>query len=54
MCPIKVRFALSSSAVFSRTDITTDSETFYSSVMDYFEDPEEEEGVRELLVWWNR
>lgn len=51
---IKVRFALSSSAVFSRTDITTDSETFYNSVMDYFEDPDEQEGVQELLVWWNR
>ena len=45
---------LSSSAVFSRTDITTDTETFYNSVMDYFEDPDEEEGVQELLVWWNR
>ena len=49
----QVQFTLSSSAVFSRSDITTDSKTFYSSVMDYFEDLEEQEGVQELLVWWN-
>jgi len=50
----QVRFALSSSAVFSRTDTVTDSERFYSSVLDYFEDPDEQEEIRELLVWWNR
>ena len=53
ICTIKICFVLSSSAVFSRTDITTDSETFYNSIMDYFEDSDEEEGVQELLVWWN-
>ena len=46
MCMVyQVQFALSSSAIFSRSGITTDSETFYSSVMDYFEDPDKQEGV---------
>jgi hypothetical protein len=50
----KVRFALSSSSVFSRTDTTTDSETFYHSLLDLLEDPEEVKEVDELLTWWNR
>ncbi|KAG1886261.1 hypothetical protein F4604DRAFT_1878077 [Suillus subluteus] len=49
-----VRFALSSSSVFSRTDTTTDSETFYHSLLDLFEDPDESKEVNELLTWWNR
>jgi hypothetical protein len=40
--------------VFSRTDTVTDSERFYSSVLDYFEDVDEQDEVRELLIWWNR
>ncbi|KAI0067315.1 hypothetical protein BV25DRAFT_1911964 [Artomyces pyxidatus] len=50
----QVRFALSSSAIFSRTDTITDSETFYSSACELFDDPEESEEVGDLLVWWNR
>ncbi|KAG1745135.1 hypothetical protein EDD22DRAFT_786118, partial [Suillus occidentalis] len=50
----QVRFALSSSSVFSRTDTTTDSETFYHSLLDLLEDPEECQEVNELLTWWNR
>ncbi|KAG1751524.1 uncharacterized protein EDB91DRAFT_1234866 [Suillus paluster] len=50
----QVRFALSSSSVFSRTDTTTDSETFYHSLLDLLEDPEESKEVDELLTWWNR
>jgi hypothetical protein len=49
-----VRFALTSSPVFSRTDTVTDSETFYSSILDIFDDPEEQEEVKDLLSWWNR
>ncbi|KAH6905462.1 hypothetical protein BKA70DRAFT_1504725, partial [Coprinopsis sp. MPI-PUGE-AT-0042] len=49
-----VRFALSSSPVFSRTDLITDSERFYGSVVDAFFDPEEEENVTKLLAWWDR
>ncbi|KAG1804825.1 uncharacterized protein HD556DRAFT_1429012 [Suillus plorans] len=49
-----VRFAISSSSVFSRTDTTMDSETFYHSLLDLFEDPDESKEVEELLTWWNR
>lgn len=51
---IQVRFALSSSPVFSRTDTATDSERFYNSVLDLFDDVDEQEEVNELVVWWNR
>jgi hypothetical protein len=51
---MQVRFALSSSSVFSRTDAVTDSETFYHSLLDLFEDPDEKGEVTDLLVWWNR
>jgi hypothetical protein len=50
----QVRFALSSSSVFSRTDTVTDSERFYNSILDLFEDVEETEEVNDLLTWWNR
>jgi hypothetical protein len=51
---VQVRFALSSSPVFSRTDTVTDSERFYTSVLDLFDDIDEKEEVNELLIWWNR
>ncbi|KIM86989.1 hypothetical protein PILCRDRAFT_4229 [Piloderma croceum F 1598] len=44
----------SSASVFSRSDTVTDSERFYHSVVEYFEDVDEQEEVKELLVWWNR
>ncbi|THH16841.1 hypothetical protein EW146_g3868 [Bondarzewia mesenterica] len=50
----QVRFALTSSPVFSRTDTVTDSERFYNSVLELFEDIEEQEEVNALLLWWNR
>lgn len=50
----QVRFALSSSPVFSRTDTTTDSERFYSSVLGLLTDPEEQEEIDSLILWWNR
>ncbi|KAG2086457.1 uncharacterized protein F5147DRAFT_748607 [Suillus discolor] len=46
----QVRFALSSSSVFSQTDTTTDSETFYHSLLDLLEDPEESQEVDKLLT----
>ncbi|KAG1888384.1 hypothetical protein F4604DRAFT_2032929 [Suillus subluteus] len=45
---------LLSSSVFSRTNTSTDSETFYHSLLDLLEDPEECREVDELLIWWNR
>lgn len=50
----QVRFALSSSPVFSRTDTVTDSETFYNTVLDLLDDVEEEQEVNDLITWWNR
>ncbi|KAH6899274.1 P-loop containing nucleoside triphosphate hydrolase protein [Coprinopsis sp. MPI-PUGE-AT-0042] len=49
----QVRFALSSSPTFSRTDLVTDSERFYSSVIEAFTAPEYAERVSDLLVWWD-
>ncbi|TEB33287.1 hypothetical protein FA13DRAFT_1577938, partial [Coprinellus micaceus] len=49
----QVRFALSSASVFCRTDKETDSETFYTSILELFEDPEEQDEVKDLLAWWN-
>jgi len=40
--------------VFSRSDTTTDSERFYNSILDLFEDVEEQAEVNDLLMWWNR
>lgn len=50
----QVRFALSSSPVFSRTDTVTDSERFYNSILEILDDPDEHKEVGELLTWWNR
>ena len=50
----EVRFALSSSSVFSRTDKICDSERFYNSLLELLYDPEEQKEVEELLSWWNR
>ncbi|KAG2039792.1 hypothetical protein BDR03DRAFT_933075 [Suillus americanus] len=50
----QVRFALSSSSVFSRTDTVTDSENFYHSILDILEDPDESEEVVDLMTWWTR
>ncbi|KAJ3518195.1 hypothetical protein NMY22_g13809 [Coprinellus aureogranulatus] len=50
----QVRFALSSASVFSRTDRETDSETFYNSVLELLEDPEEQDEVKPLILWWNQ
>ena len=51
---LQVRFALSSSLVFSQTDLATNSERFYNSILDLFYDPDEQEEVTDLIVWWNR
>ncbi|KAH6916530.1 hypothetical protein BKA70DRAFT_1419434 [Coprinopsis sp. MPI-PUGE-AT-0042] len=50
----QVRFSLTSTPIFSRSDSETDSETFYNSVLDLLEDPEEQDEVQELLSWWNK
>ncbi|KAG0697356.1 hypothetical protein DFH29DRAFT_984304 [Suillus ampliporus] len=50
----QIRFLLSSSSVFSRTDTVTDSENFYHSILDLLEDPDESEEVGDLMSWWTR
>ncbi|KAL4065286.1 hypothetical protein J3A83DRAFT_4360544 [Scleroderma citrinum] len=50
----QVQFLLMSSPVFSHMDTVTDSEWFYNSLLELFEDPDEKQEVDELLVWWNR
>ena len=49
----QLRFALTSSSVFCRTDTSTDSERFYESVLDFLDHPDEQNEVRDLLNWWN-
>jgi hypothetical protein len=51
--PYKVRFSLSSSPVFSKSDTVTDSERFYTTILDLLEDPDEEKEVDDLLGWWD-
>jgi len=41
-------------SIFSRTDTTTDSERFYSSILDVFKDVEEIQEVNDLQRWWNQ
>ena len=50
---LKARFALTSAQVFSRTDLVTDSEHFYNSIMELLDDPEERGEVDQLMAWWN-
>ncbi|KAG2097501.1 uncharacterized protein F5147DRAFT_656313 [Suillus discolor] len=49
-----VRFSLSSSSIFSRTNTVTDSENFYHSILDLLEDTDESEEVGDLMLWWTR
>jgi len=49
----QLRFSLSSSSVFCRSDTSTDLERFYESVFDFLNDPDEKEDVADLMNWWN-
>ncbi|KAG2046382.1 hypothetical protein BDR06DRAFT_985610 [Suillus hirtellus] len=49
---MQIQFSLSSSSVFLRTDIVTDSENFYHSILDLLEDPDESQEVVNLMTWW--
>jgi hypothetical protein len=40
--------------VFSRTDVATNSEGFYNSILDLLYDEDEQEESKDLLAWWNR
>jgi hypothetical protein len=51
---VQVRFALSSSAIFSRTDSAMDSNRFFTSLLGLLDDIDERQEVEDLLAWWNR
>ena len=40
--------------MFSRADSVTDSERFYNSILELFDDIDEREEIDDLFVWWNR
>ncbi|KAF7968023.1 hypothetical protein HWV62_32152 [Athelia sp. TMB] len=50
----QVRFTLSSASTFARSDEVSDSGRFYDNLMEFLLQPDEQEEVAELLVWWNR
>jgi len=50
----QARFALTSAQVFSCTDLVTNLERFYTSILDLLDDPDEKDEVDQLLMWWNR
>ena len=47
-------FALTSAQVFSHTDLVTDLECFYTSIIKLLDDPDEKDKVDQLLMWWNQ
>ncbi|KIM67510.1 hypothetical protein SCLCIDRAFT_107661 [Scleroderma citrinum Foug A] len=51
---VYVCFALTSTQVFSRTDLVTDSERFYNSITELLDETDEKDEVDQLLTWWNR
>ncbi|KAG1790357.1 uncharacterized protein HD556DRAFT_1433420 [Suillus plorans] len=51
---MQIRFSLSLSSVFLRTDTVMDSKNFYHSILNLLEDPEESEEVTDLMMWWMR
>ena len=50
----QAHFTLTSAQVFSRTDLITDSECFYTSILDLLDDTDKKDEVDQLLMWWNR
>ncbi|KAG1734955.1 hypothetical protein EDD22DRAFT_982440 [Suillus occidentalis] len=49
---MQVRFSLSSSSIFSHTNMVMDSQNFYHSILDLLEDLEESVEVVDLMTWW--
>ncbi|KAF9222383.1 hypothetical protein BS17DRAFT_838395 [Gyrodon lividus] len=49
----QARFALTSAQVFSRTDLITNSERFYNTILELLDDLEEKDEVDQLVTWWN-
>lgn len=51
---LQLRFTLSSSPVFARTDLVTDSENFYGTVIKQFNKKQYLPRVADLLKWWDK
>ncbi|KIM61385.1 hypothetical protein SCLCIDRAFT_122130 [Scleroderma citrinum Foug A] len=51
---MQVHFALTSTQVFSCTDLITDSKHFYNSITELLDETDEKDEVDQLLMWWNR
>ncbi|KAG1763130.1 hypothetical protein EV702DRAFT_1182816 [Suillus placidus] len=49
---MQVWLSSSSSSVFSHTDTVMDSNNSYHSILDLLEDPDENEEVADLMMWW--
>ena len=49
----QVHFALSAAEVFMWSNTEVDSLGFYKSILDFLDDPEEEEEVNSLVHFWN-
>ncbi|KAN0101323.1 hypothetical protein V8E55_001307 [Tylopilus felleus] len=50
----QAHFALMLTQVFSHSDLVTDSEQFYNSILKLLQDQNESEEVDLLFLWWNR
>jgi len=51
---LQVQFALSSSSVFSKSDLATNSKHFYHSILEVLEDEEEQKDWKALRQWWKK
>ncbi|KAF8440781.1 hypothetical protein L210DRAFT_3612077 [Boletus edulis BED1] len=47
-------FSLTLAQVFPHTDLLTDLERFYNSILKLLDDLDERDEVNQLLQWWNR
>ncbi|KAF8418377.1 hypothetical protein L210DRAFT_3615831 [Boletus edulis BED1] len=51
---IQAHFSLTLAQVFPHTDLLTDLERFYNSILKLLDDLDERDEVNQLLQWWNR
>lgn len=49
-----MRFSLSSQQVFSRTESDFESAAFYNSIINFLQENEDHQDVRDLLLFWNQ
>ncbi|KIM50120.1 hypothetical protein SCLCIDRAFT_34632 [Scleroderma citrinum Foug A] len=51
---MQAHFALTLAQVFLCTDLVTNSEHFYMSILELLDDPQEKDEVDQLMTWWNQ